>query len=146
MATIKTIKVVCPHCGRKAKSLFGLPQRNLKFYGCTLRRCNRCMRSYIDYRITEIGMCPKEETYPNWHQLYFGWIMYGSLVVVGIGIIAYEMKGLSGTLLGIGAMLLLGGYATQILTNLLTLKWRRRRWQEEYDNSLSYLGRQRASK
>lgn len=139
MASIKTIKYVCPHCGKKAKSLFGVPQRKLEYYGCTARRCKSCGGVYSDQRIKEIGLFDKEETYPRWNEFYMGWVLYYAMAVIGYGAIAFQQKSITGSGIFYLAAVLLGGYVLQILTNLLTLNWRKQRWQEEYERSLAHL-------
>ncbi len=142
MATIKTIRFVCPHCGKKAKGTFGMPQRHFQYYGCTVRTCKRCNRPYRDSRISEIGLSGKEDTYPRWDQFYLGWGIYYVFIGIMAVLLALELQRVSGLGLLYLAVLLLGSYVVQLIIGLLTFPWRKKRWQEEYDKSMKFLGRE----
>ena len=138
MAAITATKHHCPHCKRRM-SLFGVPQHKLRFCGCRLRYCKRCGGRFVDTRIEEIGLLGREETCPRWNQFYLGWFVYYLVVTAGFAGIAFRLKTVPGAALLLLVELLLVSLAVQIIINLMTLNWRKKRWQEEYSRSAEFL-------
>ena len=133
MATIKTVKFVCPECKRKA-GLMGVPQRWFKHYGCRMRTCKRCGARYIDWRIEEIALHDKKKSYPTPIRPTLSWLIAYALSIFGIvftlaegGVAAVFMFTLAVTLVA------------HIGSDLILYNARKAAWQREYDQSQALL-------
>ena len=136
MATIKTIKYVCPYCKKKI-NLRSYPQRNLTYYGCVRRECRHCGTFFFDYRIKEIGLFDKEKTYPPRIRISIGWLVFYIFIVVFCAALCVQNKSLQPV--PVFMIILLSCVALQVLSDLLLYKRRIRRWQKEYDQSAELL-------
>lgn len=136
MATIKTIKYVCPDCKRKV-NLLGYPQRKLQHYGCELRTCRHCGTKFIDTRIAEIGLYDKEKTFPRLFQVRLGWLMYDVMVVIFWAVAAVQTHSLETAPVFLVA--LAAGLVIEAASDALLFERRKRRWQKEYDRSRELL-------
>ena len=133
MATIKTVQFVCPECNQKV-GLTRIPQRWLKYYGCRMRTCKRCGASYYDWRISEIGLYSKQESYPTPIRPVYQWIIAYAISIFGF-LYGLTKGGLAAVFVFTFAVTLVA----HIASDLILYSARKKAWQREYDKSQTML-------